>query len=67
MANDTIIKNTISDIAWELVNETPHVLYDAAATLRANGIEATAQHEAQLIEAIVSESLARLEALGGLR
>lgn len=62
MTNTTII-NTINDIAWDLVNECPHIAYDATETLKANGIEPTSQHEAWLIEAIVTESLARLEAL----
>lgn len=65
--SEATIIATINDIAWDLVNECPHVSYDAAATLRVNGVEPTPQHEAWLIQAVVSESLARLEALGGLR
>lgn len=65
--SEATIINTINDIAWDLVNESPGIAYDATETLRANGIEPTPQHEAWLIQAVVSESLARLEALGGLR
>jgi hypothetical protein len=61
--SETTIIATINDIAWDLVNECPHVAYDAAETLKANGVEPTSQHEAWLIAAVVSESLARIEAM----